>query len=44
MQAELSPKDEVKRRLRMVLVADRCGMSPVRGHFAWLVLRHATRE
>lgn len=25
---ELSPKDEVKRRLRMVLVADRCGMSP----------------
>ncbi len=25
---ELSPKEEVKRRLRMVLVADRCGMSP----------------
>ncbi|KAJ9533445.1 hypothetical protein QJQ45_026479 [Haematococcus lacustris] len=24
----LSPKEEVKRRLRMVLVADRCGMSP----------------
>ncbi|MEW5305330.1 MAG: hypothetical protein WDW36_007877 [Sanguina aurantia] len=25
---ELSPKEEVKRRLKMVLVADRCGMSP----------------
>jgi hypothetical protein len=25
---ELSPKEEVKKRLRMVLVADRCGMSP----------------
>lgn len=25
---ELTPKEEVKRRLRMVLVADRCGMSP----------------
>eukprot|EP00798_Chlamydomonas_sp_ICE-L_P030599 gene30599-35610_t len=24
----LTPKDEVKKRLRMVLVADRCGMSP----------------
>lgn len=23
-----SPKEEVKRRLKMVLVADRCGMSP----------------
>ena len=25
---EVTPKEEVKRRLRMVLVADRCGMSP----------------
>jgi hypothetical protein len=25
---ELTPKEEVKRRLRMVLVADRCGLSP----------------
>jgi len=24
----LSPKEEVKKRLKMVLVADRCGMSP----------------
>lgn len=24
-----SPKDEVKKRLRMILVADRCGMSPL---------------
>ena len=26
--AEATSKEEVKKRLRMVLVADRCGMSP----------------